>query len=243
MRRLVLFDIDSTLIDARGAGGRALLAAVADAYGVSGELDGYSFHGRTDRQIVRELAGMWGVPPVEVDAAMDRCLADYVERLKGELAGGRVIVLPGVPELLSALAGDSRVTLGLLTGNVERGARLKLEPTGLSWFFEFGAFGSDAERRADLATLAVARARVHAGVPFSGREVIVVGDTPADVTCGAHLGVSTIAVMTGRHGRAELAEAGADHIVADLSQWRRIQRIIVDERMAPSGPTDEREVR
>jgi phosphoglycolate phosphatase-like HAD superfamily hydrolase len=172
---------------------------------------------------------------------MDRCLIDYVDRLEDELAGVQVIVLPGVRELLTALAGDSRVTLGLLTGNVERGARLKLGPTGLSGFFDFGAFGSDAERRSDLATLAVARARAHAGISFIGAEVVIVGDTPADVTCGAHLGVSTIAVTTGRHGRAELAAAGADHVVADLSQWRRIFRIILDEeRPAPARRAGER---
>ena len=228
MHRLVLFDIDSTLIDARGAGGRALLPAIADVYGVTGTLDGYSFEGRTDPQIVREIATRWGVAPDAVDPLLGPCLCRYLDRLEDVMAGWRVVVLPGVRELLTALVADRRVTVGLQTGNVEHGARLKLGSSGLWDLFPFGTFGSDAEGRPDLATIAVERARAHAGIAFTGREVVIVGDTPADVTCGAHLDVATIAVTTGRHPRAELAAAGADHILPDLSEWRRIHGIIVD---------------
>lgn len=248
MHRLALFDIDCTLIDAHGAGGRAIMRAVHEVYGVAGDLGDYSFHGRTDPGIIRDLAGLWGAadpaavvgryegetqpqvvhdlaerlgtPADLVDARVEECIERYIELLRGEVDGGRVELLPGVEELVRALAADERVTLGLLTGNVAAGARIKLEPTGLWPLFEVAAFGSDSGFRPDLPAVAVARAEALTGRCFTGKEVAVIGDTPADVECGASLGVKAIAVATGRHGVEELAAHHPDHLFRDLGDWR-----------------------
>ena len=269
--RLVLFDIDCTLIDAHGAGGRAILRSLKDIYGVEGELGDYSFHGRTDPGIIRDLAELWGAgergeelerqaaeagepdaatgragaetqPQVVRDLAarlgtpadaigvrVEECIAHYVDLLRDEIAAGGVETLPGIRELVTALAADRRALVGLLTGNVEEGARLKLEPTGLLSLFKIGAYGSDSALRADLPAVAVARAEALAGRSYAGKEVVVIGDTPADVECGASLGVTAVAVATGRHTVDELAACLADHVFPDFSDWRAAYRAIMGE--------------
>jgi phosphoglycolate phosphatase-like HAD superfamily hydrolase len=274
--RLVLFDIDCTLIDAHGAGGRAILRSLRDVYGVEGELGDYTFHGRTDPGIIRDLAELWGagergeqlereaVEAGEPDAAAGRagdetqpqavralaerlgtpddavsrrveeCIARYLELLRAEIAGGRVETLPGIRELVTALAADRRALVGLLTGNVEEGARLKLEPTGLLSHFRVGAYGSDSASRAELPAVAVTRAEALTGRRFSGKDVVVIGDTPADVECGASLGVTAVGVATGRHTVGELAACRPDHVFPDLSDWRAAYRAIMGEDGAGS---------
>ena len=240
--RLVLFDIDCTLIDAHGAGGRAILRSLKDVYGVEGELGDYSFHGRTDPGIISDLAELWGAaergetemqpkavlelaerlgtPGDAAGARVEECIAHYVELLSAEIAAGEVETLPGIRELVTALAADRRALLGLLTGNVEEGARLKLQPTGLLSLFKVGAYGSDSPLRAHLPAVAVARAEALTGRSYAGKDVVVIGDTPADVECGASLGVRAIAVATGRHSVDELTAFAPDHVFPDFSDWR-----------------------
>lgn len=230
--RLVLFDIDCTLVDAHGAGGRAILRSLKHIYGVEGELGDYSFHGRTDPGIIRDLAELWGAGErgeAEERAAVQECIAHYVELLRDEIAAGEVETLPGIRELVTALAADRRALVGLLTGNVEEGARLKLEPTGLLSLFKVGAYGSDSALRAELPAVAVARAESLTGRRYHGKDVVVIGDTPADVECGASLGVTAVAVATGRHGVDELAACRPDHVFADFSDWRVAYRAIMGE--------------
>jgi phosphoglycolate phosphatase len=246
--RLVLFDIDCTLIDAHGAGGRAILRAIKDVYGVEGELGDYSFHGRTDPGIICDLAGLWGAaepdevlgeydgetqpevvrdvaerlgaPAGSFDRRVDDCIARYVELLHDEMTRVEVETLPGIHELVTALAADRHALVGLLTGNVVEGARLKLEPTGLLPLFKVGAYGSDSPMRADLPAVAVARAQALDGRRYAGKDVVIIGDTPADVECGSSLGVTAVAVATGRHSVDELAACEPDHVFADFSDWR-----------------------
>ena len=255
MESLVLFDIDCTLIDGHGAGGRAIVRAIKDVYGVEGELGDYSFHGRTDPGIVRDLAALWGAGDLEaivgrsegetqpevirdlaeqlgtpddiIDALVDQCVARYVELIADEVAGGYIEVLPGVQQLVTALAADRRALLGLLTGNVAEGARIKLAPTGLSSLFKVAAYGSDSALRAELPPIALARAEKLTGRRYGGKEIVVIGDTPADIECGAGLGVKTIAVATGRHTMAELAVHKPDHLFADMSDWRAVYEAIL----------------
>ena len=227
MERLVLFDIDCTLIDGHGAGGRAIMRAVKDVYGVEGELGDYSFHGRTDPGIVRDLAARLGAPADAIDALVGQCVARYVELITDEVAGGHIEVLPGVGELVTALAADRRVLLGLLTGNVIQGARIKLAPTGLYSLFQVAAYGSDSALRAELPPIAVARAEKLSGRRFVGKEIVVIGDTPADIECGAGLGVKAIAVATGRHSMDDLAAYRPDHLFADMSDWRALYEAIL----------------
>ena len=227
MERLVLFDIDCTLIDGHGAGGRAIMRAVKDVYGVEGELGDYSFHGRTDPGIVRDLAARLGAPADAIDALVGQCVARYVELITDEVAGGHIEVLPGVGELVTALAADRRVLLGLLTGNVIQGARIKLAPTGLYSLFQVAAYGSDSALRAELPPIAVARAEKLSGRRIVGKEIVVIGDTPADIECGAGLGVKAIAVATGRHSMDDLAAYRPDHLFADMSDWRALYEAIL----------------
>jgi len=227
MQRLVLFDIDCTLIDAHGAGGRAIHAALERVYGVSGELDGYTFHGRTDPAIIRDLATRWGAPADVVQARQDECLEVYVGLLAEEIAGVRTDTLPGVPELVEALAAEPGVVLGLLTGNIAEGAAIKLAPTGIGDRFVVGAYGSDSGLRPELPAVAVRRAEELTGRRFAGKEIVIIGDTPADVECGASLGVKAIAVATGRHSAGDLAAHGPDHVFEDLADWRRVLAAIL----------------
>ncbi len=227
MKRLALFDIDCTLIDAHGAGGRAIFAAIEATYGVTGALDGYTFHGRTDPAIVRDLAERWGVDPERAEAGVEQCLRHYVARLRDEVGEGHIEVLPGVRELVTALAADRRVVLGLLTGNVAEGAAVKLAPTGVARLFKVGAYGSDSAWRPDLPAVAARRAEEVTGLRFTGKEIAVIGDTPADIQCGASLGVKTVAVATGTHAIDELAAHAPDFVFPDLSDWRAAYEAIL----------------
>jgi len=227
LRRLVLFDVDCTLIDAHGAGGRAMFRAIDEAYGVRGELDGYSLHGRTDPAIIVDLATRWGAPEALARERLAACLERYVEILREEMRDGEVQVLPGVRELVTALAVDRRVLLGVLTGNVADGLAQKLAPTGLLPLFKVFASGSDSALRPDLPAIAVERAGRLAGHGYTGKEIVVIGDTPADILCGAGLEVRTIAVATGRHSVAELAEYTPDYLFADLGDWRAVTAAIL----------------
>lgn len=146
-------------------------------------------------------------------------LERYLTFLGGALADrvGRVTALPGVVALLERLAGERDVVVGLLTGNVLSGAQLKLEAAGLPFQqFALGAFGSDSGHRPDLPAIAVERARAQFGRTPVGEEVIIVGDTPADVSCGASLGVRTIAVATGSYSLDDLQATGADAVFPTL---------------------------
>jgi phosphoglycolate phosphatase len=227
VHRLVLFDIDCTLIDAHGAGGRAIVRAIEITYGVGGGLDGYTFHGRTDPGIIVDLATRWGAPGEEVRARLEPCLAAYVRLLEGEVSAGTIEVLPGVEPLVAALAADERVLLGLLTGNTEAGAAVKLAPTGLADLFAVGAFGSDSPDRPDLPAYAIERAELLTGHRFAGKAIAIVGDTPWDILCGADHGVKSIGVATGRHSVADLGAHDPDFVFTDLSDWRAAYDAIV----------------
>jgi len=227
LRRLVLFDVDCTLIDAHGAGGRAMFRAIDEIYGVRGELDGYSFHGRTDPAIIVDLATRWGTPEALARERLQACLDRYVEILRADIRDGEVELLPGVHELVTALSIDRRVLLGVLTGNVAGGLALKLAPTGLLPLFKVFASGSDSALRPELPAIAVERAGRLAGHGYVGKEIVVIGDTPADILCGADLAVRTIAVATGRHSVAELAGYAPDHLFVDLGDWRAVVAAIL----------------
>jgi phosphoglycolate phosphatase len=233
MERLVLFDVDCTLIDGHGAGKRAVLRALREVYGLQGDLGDYSFHGRTDPAIVLELVALWSPAPGPAqrpgafDGQLEACLARYVELLREELAEGQIETLPGVRELVTALAADRRALLGLLTGNIAAGARLKLASTGLLSLFKVAAYGSDSPARPDLPDVAVRRAEELTGQRFRGKDIVIIGDTPADISCGAHLGVRSIAVATGRYSASELAAHGPDYVFGDLNDWRAVYDAIL----------------
>ncbi len=217
--RLVLFDIDGTLLLSDGAGRRAIHRALIEVFGTTGPED-YHFDGKTDPQIVRELMRLAGHGDTRIDADMQRLLERYVECLHEELASPdhHPYTLPGVPVLLDALEARSNVIVGLLTGNLEPGARAKIEAVGLDFGrFRVGAFGSDHELRPELPAIARERTRHQLGVDLRGDAIVVIGDTPADLTCGESLGASAIGVATGRYSVDELQRHAPVAVFRDLS--------------------------
>jgi phosphoglycolate phosphatase-like HAD superfamily hydrolase len=229
--RLVLFDIDGTLLSARGAGRRALELALRDVFGTAGPIERYDFHGSTDLQIVRDLLGAAGIPGPQIAAGEGRLFARYAERLEAEMTAGEgVAVYPGVHVLVEGLGGLEGCVVGLCTGNVEAGARIKLRPTGLLPSFRLGAYGSDHADRRRLPPLAAARAEALVGRAFRGADLVVIGDTPRDIDCARAFGAASIAVATGRHTVSELEAHDPDHVFADLADTEHVLAAIFGPR-------------
>ena len=226
--KLVLFDIDGTLLLSDGAGRRAIQRALREVFGKTGPED-HRFDGKTDPQIVRELMRLEGHEDERIDADMQRLLDRYVACLREELADPthHPYTLPGVPELLDRLEDRADVILGLLTGNLEQGAHAKLAAVGLDPSrFVVGAFGSDHELRPELPAIARSRTADRLGVEIAGESIIVIGDTPADLTCGRALGARAIGVATGRYSVAELRRHDPVAVFEDLSDTPAVVRAI-----------------
>jgi phosphoglycolate phosphatase-like HAD superfamily hydrolase len=230
-RAALLFDVDGTLADTLGAGKAALSAAMAAVYGETGPVDSYDFHGRTDPEIVRALLRAVGWSDADVDEGLPALWPDYLARLRGELdaRAGRTRPLAGVATLLARLVPDERFACGLVTGNLEQGARLKLAAVGCAEPFTFGAFGSDAEERDALPAVALARAAERYGGRFSAERAVVIGDTPADIRCARAVGARVLAVATGRHDAVTLAAHEPDAVFEDLSDADRVLEFFLDE--------------
>ncbi len=224
--RLVLFDIDGTLLSTGGRAGQALLRAVADVYGFYPDASGYSFAGKTDPQIVRELLSASGVGAGAIEENRERALARYLEYLADALTPGTVQVLPGVRTLLAALAAHPQTTVGLLTGNVAGGAALKLRAAGLEGAFLFGAYGSDAEDRNLLVPIARKRAYEATGIHFPARLTVVVGDAEADISCARAGGARAVAVATGGTPRHVLAALNPDALLHSLADPHALAAIL-----------------
>ncbi len=208
--RLVLFDIDGTLLTDGGAAREAYAFALEKVYGYRADLRRYDFSGRTDPQITHMVLGDAGLPAGEIDAQMRRLWEHYLAALE-RAAPGRVRVLPGIAALLERLAAEARVMLGLLTGNIEPGARLKLGSAALNGYFPFGAFGSDSARREELPPIAVERASRLNGHRFRGRDVVIIGDSIYDVRCGVPHAATTIAIASGKTAAETLLAENPDH--------------------------------
>jgi phosphoglycolate phosphatase len=226
-RRLVLFDIDGTLLSAGPISRAALVDALTEVYGLTGPVDAYDFSGKTDPQIVRELMESAGLAEGEWQPGSERCLEIYRTHLTARLQRDHVRAKPGVGELVRTLAADPRVALGLLTGNLEPCARLKLAPLELNEFFPFGAYGSDHADRHCLPAVAVERARALTGEVFTGKRIVVVGDSVHDVRCGRSLGVRAVAVATGLTPAEILAAEDPDALLGDFSDTQAAMAAIL----------------
>lgn len=216
--RLILFDIDGTLLTCGPQVRPIFASALFDVFGTAGDLDGYDFAGKTDPSIVVELAVSGGVAREVAVERIGQVREIYRERLAARLDPERMTLLPGVVERLEELAADRQVELALLTGNWEPCARTKLAPFDLNRFFPFGAFGCDAIDRCDLPPFALDRAETHFGRRFAASDTLVVGDSIHDVACARAHGIPCLAVATGQTPAADLHAAGADRVVADFSE-------------------------
>jgi phosphoglycolate phosphatase len=218
--RLVLFDIDGTLLLTAGAGRRAIVRALAPEVEDASAFSEVRFDGKTDPQIVGELLQAAGHADAGNHDFVRALCVRYVAHLEAELMEprSRTHLLPGVPELLEGLEAVPGVLLGLLTGNVSGGAALKLRAAGLDPArFVVGAYGSDSAHRPDLAGIAAARAEGFFGRAPSGPEVVIVGDTPADMTCGLAISARALGTATGSYSVPDLVAAGAHRAFVDLS--------------------------
>jgi phosphoglycolate phosphatase len=232
LHTLVLFDIDGTILLTAGAGRRAITAALAESTTLTDAFDRVRFDGKTDPQIVSELLEAAGDERARDPAFVRAVCRRYVALLAEELQRPRSLatVMPGVLPLLDALEREAGVILGLLTGNLAEGAALKLTAAGIMVErFRVGAYGSDSAHRPDLPTIAARRAVHHFGREPSGREIVIIGDTPADVTCGQSISARAIGVATGAYPLEALAEAGAHATFLDLSDTGRVLEAILGE--------------
>lgn len=220
MDRLLLFDIDGTLVWGGPAKG-AFEMAMEKVFGTAGPIAKHDFSGKTDPQIARELLRLVGFEDEKIEAGFKDLWGEYLGELEVRLQAKPMTVLPGVKALLAELSSMDTVAMGLLTGNIVEGARLKLESVGLADYFAVGGYGSDSEFRDHLPAVAMDRAAEVLGTEFPPQSVVVVGDTPRDVACGKFGGTRTVAVATGYHDTETLASHDPDWVLQDLGDMGR----------------------
>ncbi len=228
---LVLFDIDGTLLHSGGCGRAATRLAVQDVFGTAGILDEVSFAGKTDWQILLEALTPAGIAAEEIE----RRLAEYnltVARHLAAIIGERPVKpCAGAPKLVAALRADPAVLMGLVTGNMAALAPIKLRAAGFDPAdFPIGAFGSEGWDRAMLPPLALARANAFNGMDFAPDRVVIIGDTPGDITCAHSIGARTIAVATGPFSAAELAAHKPDGLFATLEDTSAVLHAILNSQ-------------
>jgi phosphoglycolate phosphatase len=228
--RLVLFDIDGTLLSSEGLGRASMQRALAEVFGSPGN-PSYRYDGKTDKQIVRDVMRLEGHSDSHIDARMDTLIVLYLEGLRAGVKSGRFNVrpLPGVVEILDELETRDDVVLGLLTGNIEPGARLKLTAAGINPDrFRVNAFGSDHEHRPELPAIAQRRASETLGLDIAGDRLIVIGDTPADIECGRSIGARAIGVASGHYTVEQLETHNPYAALPSLENTQQVLETILN---------------
>lgn len=215
--RLVLFDIDGTLLSSGRRGLDSFSEALRLTFGTDGDVASYRFEGKLDPIIVLELMQKAGIPDDVIAQRRPAALTLYLDLLEAALSAEPPALKPGVADLVARVSASPSVVPALLTGNVQRGARIKLTAAGLWNRFHFGVFGDEAPRRVDLGPIALARALERTGRTFSPAQTVVVGDARADVECGRAIGARVVAVATGRTTPEELRAAGADTVLTNFA--------------------------
>ncbi len=227
MERLVLFDIDETMISSDGAGRRAIARALADMYGIDPSKVTLRMSGKTDPQILSEILKAAGMDEAEIKQNFDEMFELYISILQDEVnKTNRYIVHPGVVELLDKLAEHDLAYLGLLTGNIELGARIKLNRFDLNRYFPLGAYGSDSADRMDLPAIATHRAKEHYKKDFVPSQVVIIGDSIYDVMCAKGFGAKSIAVNTGVTSRSDLEREKPDFLFPNLADTHALLQAI-----------------
>jgi len=215
MNKFVLFDIDGTLIDPGGAGRRSLSKSFYQMFSIRDAFAGIKLAGKTDIQIMKEGLSLHRL--TSGDGILASIVSQYIKNLRIEINNKKKHIKPGVIELLNALNTMDGYWLGLLTGNIEQGAQIKLGAFDLNKYFPVGAFGDDNEDRNRLLPVAIEKLRIMKNIDINYSDCIVIGDTPMDVQCSKPFGASSIAVSTGPYSYESLLETGADYVLRDLT--------------------------
>ncbi|MCB2205583.1 HAD hydrolase-like protein [bacterium] len=226
--RLILFDIDGTLISTNGIARTTFAEALDEALQRTSAAKEYDLAGKTDQQIYTDIMRASGADDTQISELREKTFDTFFRLLEQRLNRDNVTVLPGVRELLAALAVEQVATVALLTGNMLQGARIKLTPPELLQHFTFGAFGNDAFHRHELPAIAAARAYDRTGATFKAKDIVIIGDTPHDIDCGRHLNVRSIGVASGGYSYDELAKHKPDHCFEDLTDIDRLFSAIFD---------------
>jgi len=228
--KLVLFDIDGTLLTSMGTGRTSVTEALSEVCGKTIRPDGIEFAGRTDPQIMVDMLAAAGISKEISESIFDACLEAYKSVLMRRLTPDRVRLCPGAADLIQHMSVRTDIALGLLTGNLRETAYLKLHAAGLGSKFKVGGFGSDSPERRKLPATAVRRASVLFSESFGPENTVIVGDTPSDIDCARHYGARVIAVATGSFSREDLSDHDPDLLIDDLTD-----RNAVDHFLALSG--------
>ncbi len=227
MKRLVLFDIDETIVYSDGVGRRAMEAALSNTFEQQIDAAGLSMSGKTDPQICYELLTARGFSIADIDKRLPHAFKIYLEFLEAEIeSAGGFGLHTGAVELIQELEKHPECYLGLLTGNIEAGARLKLKPFELNSFFVFGAFGSDSADRMELPLFAHKRAAEVFGKDFERDEIVIIGDAVNDVLCAQGYGVKCIITATGKTSKETLSKLNPNFLFDSLVDTERLMQAI-----------------
>lgn len=228
MQKLLLFDIDGTLIRSNGAGRLTLGYALERLFGTVGPLESYNMSGKTDPRIITDLLTAIGVSSQEIKKqlpAIYELMAEHGQKVFQEKG---MTACVGVPELLAQLSAQNGVLVGLLTGNSQLTAPLKLSAAGIDpQQFKVGAYGSDAMDRNELPIIGMRRANQLTGMPFNGNNTIIIGDTPADILCARAGRATAVAVASGWHSAATLADYQPDYLFENLGDTDRVLQVLL----------------
>ena len=216
--KLVLFDIDGTLVDCGGQARNAFADALQHVMGTTGGLSHYDFSGKLDPRIVTDLLTGMGLSREAALQKMPDVRAEYLHRLERDLHVEKMRLLPGISDILDTLMARDDVALGLLTGNWEPGGRIKIGRYDLNRYFPFGSFGDDGFDRNELPPIAIERAATLHGRNFSAEDTIIVGDSILDVACARAHGIRCLAVATGKTSMDDLAATKPEWLEEDLSE-------------------------
>ncbi|MEA3327586.1 MAG: HAD hydrolase-like protein [Chloroflexota bacterium] len=226
-KRILLFDIDGTLLDPHGEGHTCMRRALIEVYGVAGPMETYDMAGKTDWQIITDLMRLAGVDEATIDNKLLESFQAYARHVEKAAQSFYMQLLPGVSDLLNCLMDDPRFILGLVTGNVRESVPHKLRAVGLvPTTFRFGAYGSENINRNLLPSLALERLERILSAPVARESVLVIGDTPHDVACARHAGVKVLCVATGNFDRETLAGCSPDYLLDDLNDTETVLRIL-----------------
>jgi len=227
LNKLVLFDIDGTLLTVGNINRQTLIDALIEVYDTEGSARQHNFAGKMDSVIIYEVLQSTGLTDKEIALGFEQVKQTYIELFRQQAKADDIILMNGIPELLASLSERDDILLGLLTGNFEGSGRHKLHLPSINHYFSFGAFADDARHRNDLPAIAVERARNITGKTFTPQEVIIIGDTEHDIRCARAIEARCIAVATGNYSSETLLEHKPDALFEDFSDTEKVIRSIV----------------